>query len=157
VWVLPVGPQNTARSHFSFLKTEANETAAVISPDGRWIAYNSDESGQYEVYVQSFPGGGGKRRVSTGGGIGPLWRGYGKELYYHASDGKLMAVAVKGGASFEAGAPVALFEFRAGGNLITPYYDVTKDGKNFLLSTIVETEPNAPLTVVVNWAAGVKQ
>ena len=86
----------------------------MLSPDGRWLAYVSDESGRYEVYVQSFPGGGGKRQVSTGGGIGPRWRGDGKELFYHAPDGKLMAVPVKSGASFEAGAPVALFEFRAG-------------------------------------------
>ena len=68
-----------------------------------------------------------------------------------------MAVAVKGGTSFEASAPVPLFEFRAGGNLITPYYDVTRDGQRFLLSTIVETEAAAPLTVVVNWAAEAKK
>src|SRR5262245_23256445 len=152
VWVLPVGPQNTALSPFPFLQTEANEAAAVISPDGQWIAYNSDESGRYEVYVQSFPGGGGNRQVSTGGGIGPRWRGDGKELFYHAADGKLMAAPVKGGASFEAGMPTPLFEFRAGGYLITPYYDVTKDGQKFLINTVVETEPNAPLTVVVKWA-----
>jgi eukaryotic-like serine/threonine-protein kinase len=125
----------------------------VLSPDGQWLAYCSDESGRYEVYVQSFPGGGSKRQVSSSGGIGPRWRGDGKELFYHASDGKLMAVAVKGGASFEADVPVALFEFRAGGNVIGPYFDVTKDGQKFLLSTIVETEAVTPLTVVVNWAA----
>jgi len=154
VWVLPVGPQNGAISPFPFLRSEVNETAAVLSPDGKWIAYNSDESGRYEVYVQSFPGGGGKRQVSTGGGIGPRWRGDGKELFYHAADGKLMAVPVKGGVSFEVSMPAPLFEFRAGGNIVTPYYDVTRDGQRFLLSTIVESEPNAPLTVVVNWAAG---
>ena len=104
-----------------------------------------------------FPGGDGKRRVSTGGGIGPLWRGDGKELFYHAADGKLMAAQVKIGASFEAGTPAPLFEFRASGNVITPYYDVTRDGQRFLLSTIVETEPNAPLSVVVNWAAELKK
>jgi hypothetical protein len=158
VWVLPVHPQNAALSPFPLLHTEANEAAAVLSPDGQWIAYNSDESGPYEVYVQSFPGGGGKRQVSTGGGIGPRWRGDGKELFYHALDGKLMAAAVKSGASFfESGKPVALFEFRAGGYLITPYYDVTRDGQNFLLSTILENEVAAPLTVVVNWAAEMKK
>jgi hypothetical protein len=75
-------------------------------------------------------------------------------LFYHAPDGKLMAVAVKGEASFEADVPVALFEFRAGGNFSSPYFDVTKDGQKFLLSTIVETEAVAPLTIVINWAAG---
>ncbi len=153
VWVLPVGPQTGDQKPFPFLQTEANETAAVLSPDGQWIAYSSDESGRYEVYVQSFPGGGSKRQVSSSGGIGPRWRGDGKELFYHAPDGKLMAVAVKGGASFEADVPVALFEFRAGGNFISPYFDVTKDGQKFLLSTIVETEAVTPLTIVVNWAA----
>jgi Tol biopolymer transport system component len=153
VWVLPVGPQTGDQKPFPFLQTEANETAAVLSPDGQWLAYCSDESGRYEVYVQSFPGGGSKRQVSSNGGIGPRWRGDGKELFYHAPDGKLMAVAVKGGASFEADVPVALFEFRAGGNVISPYFDVTQDGQKFLLSTIVETEAVTPLTVVVNWAA----
>jgi dipeptidyl aminopeptidase/acylaminoacyl peptidase len=153
VWVLPVGPQTVAQSPFPILQTEANETAATFSPDGQWIAYNSDESGRYEVFVKSFPGGEGKRQVSTGGGIGPLWRGDGKELFYQAPDGKLMAVAVKVGTSFETGTPAPLFEFRASANVITPYYDVTRDGRRFLLSTVVETEPNAPLTVVVNWAA----
>ncbi|MEK6322704.1 MAG: protein kinase [Acidobacteriota bacterium] len=157
VWVFPAGPLSGDQKPFPFLQTEANESTPMLSPDGQWMAYTADESGRYEVYVQSFPGGGGKRQVSSGGGIGTHWRGDGRELYYHAPDGKLMAVAVKGGASFEAGAPVALFEFRAGGNLITPYYSVTSDGQKFLLSTIVETKAAAPLTVVVNWAAEVKK
>jgi Tol biopolymer transport system component len=157
VWVLPVGPLSGDQKPFPFLQTEANEAAAVLSPDGKRMAYTSDESGRYEVYVQSFPTGGGKRQVSTGGGIGPHWRGDGKELFYHAPDGNLMAVGVKAGPNFEAGAPAVLFEFRAGGNLITPYYSVTADGQRFLLSTIVEAQAAAPLTVVVNWTAGFKQ
>jgi eukaryotic-like serine/threonine-protein kinase len=157
VWVLPVGPLAGDQKPFPFVQTEANESGGVLSPDGQWMAYAADESGRYEVYVQSFPGGGGKRQISTAGGIGPYWRGDGRELFYHAPDGKLMAAAVKGGASFETGAPVALFEFRASGNLITPYYSVTSDGQRFLLSTIVETKAAAPLTVVVNWAAEMKK
>jgi hypothetical protein len=121
------------------------------------MAYDSDESGRPEVYVQSFSKGGGKLQISTEGGSGPLWRRDGKELFYHATDGKLMAAQVKGGASFDAATPAPLFEFRAGGFLRTPYYSVTSDGKRFLLSTIVAPMPNAPLTVVVNWAAGVKK
>jgi len=154
LWVLPLDGK---QQPFPFLQTEANEAAAALSPDGQWLAYASDESGNYAVYIQSFPSGGGKRQMSTGGGIGPQWRGDGKELYYHGPDGKLMAAPVTSGTSLEVGTPVALFEFRAGGNLITPYYSVTRDGQRFLLSTIVETEAAAPLTVVVNWTAELKR
>ncbi|MGH9852694.1 MAG: TolB family protein, partial [Blastocatellia bacterium] len=154
LWVLPLFGE---RKPFPFLQTADNEASGVVSPDGKWMAYISDMSGRYEVYVESFPGHGGKRQVSTAGGTGPQWRRDGRELYYHALDGKLMAVSITGGASFNAGAPVALFEFRASDNLSNPYYSVTRDGQRFLLSTIVETEPNAPLTAVVNWAAGVKK
>jgi Tol biopolymer transport system component len=155
IWALPVGSQGSDQKPFPVLQTDANEAAAVLSPDGRWIAYTSDESGRYEIYVQSFPAGGGKRQISTAGGIGTRWAG--NELFYHAPDGRLMAVTVKSGTGFEASAPVPLFEFRPGGNLITPYYAVTKDGQKFLLSTIVDTEAAAPLTVVINWAAEVKR
>ncbi len=126
----------------------------TLSPDGRWLAYASDVSGRYEVYVQSFPGGGGKRQVSTGGGSSPRWRRDGRELFYYAADGKLMAAAVKNGESFETGAAVSLFEFRAGTLQGLAPYAVTADGQRFLINAMVETEPNAPLTVVVNWTAG---
>ena len=107
-------PLSGDRTPFSFSPTAAGESAGKLSPDGRWIAYTSSESGSSEVYVQSFPSGGGKRQVSTNGGVGPQWRGDGKELFYYARDGKLMAVAVSSGATFEAGAPLKLFEFRYG-------------------------------------------
>ena len=154
IWALPLFGE---RKPSPLLQTEANEAAATLSPDGRWLAYCSDESGRYEVYVQSFPGGGSKRQISIDGGIGPHWRGDGKELYYHMPDGKLMAAPVTSGTSLEVGTPVALFEFRASGNVIMPYYSVSRDGQRYLLSTIVETEANAPLTVVVNWAAEAKK
>jgi len=155
VWVLPVGSQAGNQKPFPFLDTEANEAAGVLSPDGQWMAYCSDESGRYEVYVQSFPGHGSKRQISTGGALGPRWAG--KELFYQALDGKLMVVEVKPGNNFDASAPAPLFEFRPGGNLITPFYDVTRDGQKFLLSTIVETQPAAPLTVTVNWTAAFRR
>src|SRR5262245_52013714 len=139
------------------VQTEAYETAGTLSPEGRWLAYVSDVSGQYEVYVQSFPGGGGKRQVSNGGGIGPRWRRDGRELFYYAADGKLMAAPVKSGESFEVGAAVSLFEFRAGTLPLIPPYVVTGDGQRFLINAVVETEPNAPLTVWTNWTAGVKK
>ena len=155
VWVLPVGLQTGVQNPFPYLDTEANEGAAVLSSDARWMAYCSDESGQYEVYVQSFPEPGSKRQISIGGGNGPRWTS--KELFYHALDGKLMAVEVKSGQSFEGKAPVPLFEFRASGKLLTAYYEVTGDGQKFLLSTIVETEPSAPLTIILNWTSVFKK
>ncbi|HEV2664055.1 MAG TPA: protein kinase, partial [Blastocatellia bacterium] len=155
VWVLPAAAGGAAKP---LVRTEANEAAATLSPNGRWLAYVSDVSGRFEVYVQSFPAGGGKQQVSTGGGAYPRWRGDGRELFYYAGDGKLMAVQVRSGESFEVGAAAPLFEFRAG-TLLTNLapYAVAADGQRFLISAVVETEPNAPLTVVVNWAADLKK
>ncbi len=155
VWVLPVTGD---RKPFAFLQTPANEEEGRLSPDGRWMAYVSDESGRYEVYVQSFLSGGGKRQVSTGGGIAAQWRGDGKELFYHTPDGKLMAVEVRSGATFEVVATKPLFEFRAIGSVGTyPSYTATADGQRFMISTLVGNESSAPLTVVVNWAAALKR
>ena len=142
---------------FPFLQSEANEAAATLSPDQRWMAYCSDESGRYEIYVQSFPTGGGKRQISRDGGIAPIWRADGKELFYYGADGKLMAVSVNSAATFEVGTPAQLFEFRASGNLITPYYSVIRDGQHFLLATTQESESAAPLTVVLNWMTEIKK
>jgi dipeptidyl aminopeptidase/acylaminoacyl peptidase len=157
VWVLPVTGSGEAKP-FPVVRTEANEITGTLSPDGRWLAYASDASGEYEVYVQSFPEGGGKRQVSTGGGNYPRWRGDGRELFYYAADGKLMATPVRSGNNFELGPPLSLFEFRAVtlGAVFAPYA-VTGDGQRFLINALVETEPNAPLTVVVNWAAEAKK
>jgi len=151
VRVLPLAGD---RKPFSFNPTPAGESAAKLSPDGRWIAYTSSESGSSEVYVQSFPSGGGKRQVSTSGGVGPLWRGDGEELFYYAPDGNLMAVTVRSGATFEAGAPLKLFGFRSGSTTIVtlPPYAVTADGQRFLTNAIVEASVAAPLTVMMNWA-----
>jgi eukaryotic-like serine/threonine-protein kinase len=166
LWVLPVaesvaGPgaaSSGEQKPFPFLRTEADEFGATMSPNGRWVAYVSDESGWYEVYVQSFPGGGGKRQVSTGGGTAPRWRRNGQELFYYASDGKLMAAPVQSGENFAASAAAPLFEFRVGSsNAFFAPYAVTDDGQRFLLNAIVETEVAAPLTVVVNWTAEVKR
>ena len=154
IWALPLSPRAGDGKPFPILQTDANEAAAVFSPDGGWVAYASDESGRYEIYVQGFPAGGGKRQVSTGGGIAPLWRSDGNELFYHALDGTLMAAAVERAASFAAGPPAPLFEFRPAGPLITPYYAPTPDGQRFLLSTILDSLPGAPFTVVLNWTAG---
>ena len=154
IWALPMNESGEAKP-FPLLQTDANEYAGTLSPDGRWLAYASDASGQFEVWVQSFPDGGSRRQVSTGGGGNPRWRRDGSELFYYARGGKLMAAPVKSGESLEMGAAISLLEFRAGtsGGSYVPY-SVTGDGQRFLLNAVVETEPNAPLTVVVNWAAG---
>jgi Tol biopolymer transport system component len=155
VWVLPLDGE---QKPFPFLQTDAYESTARLSPDGRWLAYVSDESGRFEVYVQRFPAHGSKRQVSTGGGAGPHWRRDGKELFYYAADGKLMAMPVGSGESFEMGTAVALFEFRFGSVAPTSApYTVTGDGQRFLVNAIVDAEPRAPLTVVVNWAAGARR
>jgi Tol biopolymer transport system component len=153
VWSLTVGPQGEAQEPSAFLRTEANEVAAVFSPDGRWVAYASDESGRYEVYVRAFPSGEGRRQVSSGGGISPLWRADGGELYFQAPDGMIMAAAVERGGAFAARSPVALFAFRPSGSLFSPYYVPSPDGQRFLVSSTVGIEPGAPLTVVLDWRA----
>src|SRR5262245_25395480 len=122
VWVLPVTGSGQ-KEPFPIVHTDVNETAGALSPDGRWLAYASDETGHFEVYVQSFPDGGGKRQVSTDGGNYPRWRRDGGELFYYARDGKLMAAQVRSGKSFEMNATVSLFDFRAGSLTVTfaPY------------------------------------
>ena len=128
----------------------------------RWVAYTSDESKRgFEIFVQSFPVGSGKFQISTGGGTQPRWRRDGKELFYMASDGKLMAVDVKLAPRFEAGVPHPLFDTRLS-NTVLPVifrYDVTADGQKFLLErqSQVDGSESQGITVVLNWLAGVKK
>jgi eukaryotic-like serine/threonine-protein kinase len=152
VWVLPVTGNGEAKP-FHAVRAEANEASGALSPDGKWLAYASDVTGRLEVYVQRFPGGGGKQQVSTAGGDIPRWRRDGRDLFYLAGDGKLMATPVRSGESFEGGAAVSLFEFRAGSGTGFVPYASTADGQRFLINAAVDTEPGAPLTVVLNWAA----
>jgi len=126
-----------------------------LSPDGRWIAYNSLESGRWEVYVASFPTFGDKRQISNGGGCQARWRKDGKELFYLSLQGKLMAVDVAGGPSFEAGIPRPLFQTPILVSPLIDQYAVTGDGRQFILSTPVGEEE--PITVLVNWIARMKR
>jgi Tol biopolymer transport system component len=128
----------------------------------RWVAYMSAESGNGpEVYVQSFPPGAGKFQISDHGGTQPRWRRDGKELFYLAEDGKLMAVDIKAGASFEAGIPHAVFDarLRAGTSLSNYLYDVAPDGQRFLMNATANDSVANPPSIVVetNWLAGVKR
>ena len=156
VWVLPLfGDQKP----FGFAMTEASERGARFSPDGRWLAYVSDESGIPQVCVQSFPASGGKWQVSTDGGYHLAWRRDGKELFYVSSDRKMMAVEINGeGASFEAGAPKVLFDMRV--NTFTgsqAQFAVTPDGQKFLIANTFGESRSEPITVALNWTADLKR
>ena len=159
LWVIPMTGD---RKPVPFLVTPADETDATFSPDTRWIAYSSDESGRREVYVQGFlpdraPAAGvGKWQISPSGGAKPAWRRDGKELYYIATSGMMMSVAVKSTATgLEPGVAVPLFQTNTRGYLP---YDVTADGR-FLINTVIEEDSAASgsLAVVLNWTAGLKK
>ena len=138
-------------------KIEAARRQLQLSPDGKWIAYSSDESKQRtEVYVQSFPPTGIKHQISTTGGVQPRWRNDGRELFYIADDGKLMAVPVKTGATFEFGSPSALFEPPVPQSPDSQGYEVSPDGLRFLFRTVPAGEKATPITIVTNWLASLK-
>jgi eukaryotic-like serine/threonine-protein kinase len=161
VWVIP---QFGDRKPFPYLNTEYAEKLARLSPDGQWLAYVTNESKRPEVYVQTFPEHNGKWQISTNGGDYPVWSRDGRELYFIGLDHKLMAVAVnRNGKSFQAAVPEPLFEmpvprgpvFYGGavGEFVAPF-DVSKDGR-FLIQVPVDEGPaNVPITVVINWQAG---
>jgi dipeptidyl aminopeptidase/acylaminoacyl peptidase len=152
LWVLPLEGQ---RVPFAFLKSEANELHGQFSPDGHWVAYQSSESGRYEIYVRPFPGPGGQFPISTTGGVYPRWSPDGKEVYYIAPDAKLMAVPISATATmFEAGTPTTLFQTRrvGGGRNVTGrshQYDVAPDGR-FLIN-VEATSGTPPITLLLNW------
>jgi Tol biopolymer transport system component len=154
LWVLP---RDGKRQPSVFVNSKFDERQAQFSPDGKWVAYASDASKQFEVYLRPFPASGGQHTVSTAGGISPRWRRDGAELYYIAADGQLMAVSVTTtGKTPELGAPVALFSPRivSGGTLpigVAWQYDVAPDGR-FLINVIVGDAVTAPITVIQNWA-----
>jgi Tol biopolymer transport system component len=129
---------------------------AQFSPDSRWMAYASNETGSMEIYVSAFPSGTGKWQVSSAGGQEPRWRQDGKELFYLSADGKMMAVPVTTGASFKADSPVTLFQTHRRQPVSVPdvfSYDVSGDGQRFLIITKVDEANAAPLSVFLNWAS----
>ncbi len=144
-----------------FARSGFNKTQAQVSPDGRWIAYTSLDTGHDEVYVDSFPIAGNRRQVSVGGGMQPRWRRDGSELFYLAPDQMLMAMPVTSKSGyFDAGRATPLFRTRLvpTGSQIAGFgamYDVTPDGQRFLING-PPADPGPPMTVVLNWAAGLK-
>ena len=129
------------------------DTRARFSPDGRWIVYESNESGRAEVYVVPFRGTSGKWQVSTRGGSDPFWSRDGREIFYLSPDRQLMAVPVTSGESFVPGTPQPLFRVQVESGLRRNVYDVSPDGQRFLF-LLTAGEASTPMTVVVNWRAG---
>jgi serine/threonine protein kinase len=161
LWALPMFGD---KKEFLLSNSPFDEQNPQLSPDGRWLAYTSDETGNYQIYVRAFSADGklapDKKVISTTGGTSPVWRRDGSELFFIAADGQMMAASVKtGGAEFEFAAPKPLFKTRTmsleGG--IYHEYDVSPDGQRFLIGTLVgDTKAPTP-TVIMNWTALVKK
>jgi eukaryotic-like serine/threonine-protein kinase len=156
VWVLPM--QGADRTPFPFQQTRFDEGNARFSPDGRWIAYDSDESGRYEVYVREFnpspagAGTGGKWQVSKDGGANPRWRSDGKELVYASLGRILMSVSVDAAKTFQSGAPKVLFAVPPASNGVAP----SPDMKRFLITIPVESKTPQAFNVMLNWTSLIK-
>jgi eukaryotic-like serine/threonine-protein kinase len=135
-----------------FLSGKSSVRNGMISPDGKWVAYAANESGNWEIYVTTFPGGAGEWQVSRGGGTEPRWRGDAKEIFYIGPTGMLTSVPVNGGETFSTGTPTALFQIHGRAPISSTdvfTYDVAKDGKRFLVNRYVKPEEITPLTVVL--------
>jgi hypothetical protein len=155
VWAWPTFGD---RKPFAVVQTSLNAMHARLSPDGKWVAYTSDESGEPQVYVQPFPPTGDKKQISPHGGAEPRWRRDGNELFYLATDERLMAVPVPEKNAFAAGVPLPLFEVRvpSPANVYRTNYAVTSDGQRFLVDRRVDDD-NPTTSVVLNWQAGLKR
>jgi eukaryotic-like serine/threonine-protein kinase len=156
LWAVPVGADKTP---IPFIKMTFGVTQGQFSPDGRWVAYASNESGKWEIYVAAFPGPGGNWRVSSAGGSEPRWRRDGKELFYLAPDAKLMAVEVKGGAVFEAGTARPLFQTHRREHIASTdmfSYDIGPDGRFLVNTDVGDAAPPSP-TLVLNWPAALRR
>jgi serine/threonine-protein kinase len=159
IWLAPHPRSNAAdRTPLSYLKIAAASGSAQFSPDGKWVAYGSAESGRQEIYVQGFPKTDNRVQVSSAGGGFARWRRDGTELFYRALDGKLMAASVRTvGRGLEFGTPATV------AGVTVPFvgerfygYDVSADGQR-ILTLKPENSEAAPLTVLVNWQAGLKK
>ena len=147
------GADGDASEPVTFLSTPAEERAPKLSPDGRFLAYVSNESGRTEIYVQPFPDGAGKWQVSENGGSQPRWRSDGKRLYYVEGEDALMTVSISTEPAFTLGQPQVQFESRDLGSGLGAAYDVSADGQRFLTIVPVEGADAAPpkIRIVQNW------
>ena len=153
LWLVPLAGDPKP---VSFLSAPGDQWHGNFSPDGKLVAYSSNESGRFEVHVQTFPLTDRQWTVSTTGGYEPRWRADGREMYYLSSDQKLMAVAVGPGPSF--GAPTELFQVRVAGGVSSQrtHYVPSRDGQRFLINTPTGDPAMVPITVVLNWTATLK-
>jgi hypothetical protein len=151
IWALPL---TDGAKPFPVVATSFEEREGQFSPDGQWIAYQSDKSGRFEIYVQRFPGPGADVLVSTNGGSQPRWSPDGLELFYIAYDGQLMSIPIRTrGGVFDASIPAPLFASRVetavrGG--LAQQYVVSPDGSRFLMNTLLEAAVS-PITMLLNW------
>ncbi len=165
IWVLPMTGGKRA---FTLMDSQFNELQGVLSPDGKWLAYVSDETGTNQVYVREFagdpaegknaPAAGVKQRVSAGGGGQPRWRSDGRELYYVSADRKVVAVPVGAGPTFATGASTALFAVPTiGPDNPSPVFDVSKDGKRFVVFAPTSEPRQTLVTLILNWTRALKE
>jgi serine/threonine protein kinase/Tol biopolymer transport system component len=154
IWALPLEGD---RRPFPVVQTGFEERDGQFSPDGKWIAYQSNESGRFEVYVQPFPGPGGKTQVSIDGGAQPRWQRDGRELFYIALDGHLHSVPMRfasNGTTLQVGTPGRLFMTHVGAVVqggSSQAYVVSRDGQRFLMNTVAEVASGSPITMILNW------
>lgn len=153
LWVLPLSGD---RKPFPYIKTNYMETSARFSPNGRWVAYVSNESGNYEIYVQSFPTPGQAIRISSEGGMDPRWRRDGRELYFVSLDGRFMAADVKTDGGFSAGLPKPLFRFSGNPQTTRRSYWPSPDGQRFLVMKMSD-DSAAQIQVTVSWTEALKK
>jgi Tol biopolymer transport system component/DNA-binding winged helix-turn-helix (wHTH) protein len=150
LWILPVAPGDAKPR--PYLRTTFNEDMGQFSPDTRWVAFQSDETGRYEIYIDTFPEPREKVRISAGGGVLPQWGGDGRELFYISPDSLLMSVSLKPrGGSLVPSVPHALFPLLVMDTDVSPY-EVARDGQRFLVLDTAQ-QGTQPLTVIVNWPA----
>jgi Tol biopolymer transport system component len=148
IWIVPMIGHEKA---FPYLQSDANETNARLSPNGQWLAYQSDESKRNEIYVVGFPRQIQKLPISSGGGTVPVWSRDGRELYFLSADRKLMAIEIGSGKTLNLHAPKKLFDTRA------TFYDVSNNGRFLMTVPSEQTASSVPLTAVFNWQAALKR
>ena len=154
IWALPLEGDRKPRE---VVQTDFNERQAQFSPDGKWIAYQSDKTGRFEIYLRRFPGPGGDSPVSTDGGTQVRWSPNGRELFYIGTDDRLMAVPMRfssDGETAEPGTPQALFATNVGSTAINTnrqQYVVSPDGQSFVMNSVIGEPSTSPITVILNW------